>query len=180
MWCELTNYMDLKVIHNIIPFIIFNLFIYFLLLYLFLRQYISNYNDTEHTTTYDRLRSLVRNPASSFTLDDFTLASSSTERNLGVIFYRDMSFNSHVRLSSWAAFFYFCNIAKIRPIVSHVYAGCWTSGLDWTIVIPYHQAAPISPQRVYRWSRMQRHVLELEWEIIFTQLLWIGYLWNPG
>ena len=39
------------------------------------------------------------------TLDGITLASSSTVRNLGVIFDQDMSFNSHINQISRTAFF---------------------------------------------------------------------------
>ena len=52
------------------------------------------------------------------TVDGFTLASSSTVRNLGVIFDPDMSFNSHIKQLSRTAFFHLRNIAKIRPILS--------------------------------------------------------------
>ena len=52
------------------------------------------------------------------TLDGITLASSSTVRNLGVIFDQDLSFNSHIKQISRTAFFHLRNIAKIRHILS--------------------------------------------------------------
>ncbi|XP_071329025.1 uncharacterized protein [Trachinotus anak] len=51
------------------------------------------------------------------TLDDITLASSATVRNLGVIFDQDLSFTSHIKQVSRTAFFHLHNIAKIRPIL---------------------------------------------------------------
>ncbi len=48
------------------------------------------------------------------TLNDITLASSTTARNLGVIF----DLNTHIKQTSRTAFFHLCNIAKIRPILS--------------------------------------------------------------
>ena len=52
------------------------------------------------------------------TLDGFTLASSTTVKNLGVIFDQDLSFNSHIKQMSRTAFFHLRNIAKIRHILS--------------------------------------------------------------
>ena len=52
------------------------------------------------------------------TLDGITLASSTTVRNLGVIFVQDLSFNSHIKQISRTAFFHLHNIAKIRHILS--------------------------------------------------------------
>ena len=52
------------------------------------------------------------------TLDDITLASSTTVRNLGVIFDQDLSFNYHIKQTSMTAFFHLRNIAKIRHILS--------------------------------------------------------------
>ncbi len=52
------------------------------------------------------------------TLNDITLASSTTVRNLGVIFDQDLSFDSHIKQTSRTAFFHLRNIAKIRPILS--------------------------------------------------------------
>ena len=51
-------------------------------------------------------------------LDGITLASSTTVRNLGVIFDQDMSFNSHIKHISRTAFFHLCNITKIRHLLS--------------------------------------------------------------
>ncbi len=51
-------------------------------------------------------------------LNDITLASSTTARNLGVIFDQDLSFDSHIKQTSRTAFFHLRNIAKIRPILS--------------------------------------------------------------
>ena len=47
------------------------------------------------------------------TLDGITLASSTTVRNLGVIFDQDLSFNSHIKQTSRTAFFHLRNITKI-------------------------------------------------------------------
>ena len=52
------------------------------------------------------------------TLDGITLASSTTVRNLGVIFDQDLSFNSHIKQTSRTAFFHLRNITKIRCILS--------------------------------------------------------------
>ncbi|XP_074496841.1 uncharacterized protein LOC141770891 [Sebastes fasciatus] len=51
------------------------------------------------------------------TLDGIALASSTTVRNLGVVFHQDMSFNSHIKQTSRTAFFHLRNIAKIRHIL---------------------------------------------------------------
>ena len=55
---------------------------------------------------------------STATLDGITLASSTTVRNLGVIFDQDLSFNSHIKQTSRTAFFHLRNITKIRRILS--------------------------------------------------------------
>ena len=47
------------------------------------------------------------------TLDGITLTSSTTVRNLGVIFDEDMSFNSHIKQISRTAFFHLRNITNI-------------------------------------------------------------------
>ncbi|XP_067351072.1 uncharacterized protein [Channa argus] len=52
------------------------------------------------------------------TLDGISLASSTTARNLGVIFDQDLSFKSHIKQISRTAFFHLRNIAKIRSILS--------------------------------------------------------------
>uniref|UniRef100_A0A8P4G3E0 Reverse transcriptase domain-containing protein n=1 Tax=Dicentrarchus labrax TaxID=13489 RepID=A0A8P4G3E0_DICLA len=52
------------------------------------------------------------------TLDGTNLASSTTVRNLGVIFDQDLSFNSHIKQTSRTAFFHLRNITKIRHILS--------------------------------------------------------------
>lgn len=52
------------------------------------------------------------------TLDGISLASSSTVRNLGVIFDQNLSFDAHIKLVSRTAFFHLRNIAKIRNILS--------------------------------------------------------------
>ena len=52
------------------------------------------------------------------TLDGISLASSSTVRNLGVIFDQNLSFHAHIKLVSRTAFFHLRNIAKIRNILS--------------------------------------------------------------
>ncbi|XP_078025737.1 uncharacterized protein LOC144463844 [Epinephelus lanceolatus] len=51
-------------------------------------------------------------------LDGIALASTTTVRNLGVIFDQDLSFNSHLKQTSRTAFFHLRNIAKIRPILT--------------------------------------------------------------
>ena len=62
----------------------------------------------------------IRDSLSSNTvnLHSITLASSTTVRNLGVIFDQDLSLNSHVKQISRTAFFHLHNIAKIWYIVS--------------------------------------------------------------
>ncbi len=62
----------------------------------------------------------LRNTSSNdiVTLDDITLASSTTVRNLGIIFDQDLSFNSHIQQISRTAFFHLRKIAKIRSILS--------------------------------------------------------------
>ncbi|KAM7366739.1 hypothetical protein PAMP_014689 [Pampus punctatissimus] len=50
-------------------------------------------------------------------LDGITLASSSTVKNLGVVFDQDLSFNDHIKQISRTAFFHLRNIAKIRRII---------------------------------------------------------------
>lgn len=62
------------------------------------------------------LRNALSNNIAS--LDGITLSSSTTVRNLGVIFDQDLSFNSHIKLISRTAFFHLRNIAKIRHILS--------------------------------------------------------------
>ncbi|XP_072234405.1 uncharacterized protein [Leuresthes tenuis] len=52
------------------------------------------------------------------TLDGISLASSSTVRNLGVIFDQNLSFDAHIKLVSRTAFFHLRNIAKISNILS--------------------------------------------------------------
>ncbi|XP_075329020.1 uncharacterized protein LOC142388045 [Odontesthes bonariensis] len=52
------------------------------------------------------------------TLDGISLASSSTVRNLGVIFDQNLSFDSHIKQVSRTAFFHLHNIVKIRNILS--------------------------------------------------------------
>ena len=46
------------------------------------------------------------------------MASSTTVRNLGVIFDQDLSLNSHIKQTSRTAFFHLRNITKIRHILS--------------------------------------------------------------
>uniref|UniRef100_A0A3Q3JNC3 Reverse transcriptase domain-containing protein n=1 Tax=Monopterus albus TaxID=43700 RepID=A0A3Q3JNC3_MONAL len=64
----------------------------------------------------ENLRNLLSNHI--VTLDDIALASSTTVRNLGVIFDQNMSFKSHINQVSRSAFFHLRNIAKIRSILS--------------------------------------------------------------
>ena len=69
-------------------------------------------------------------------LDGMALASSTTVRNLGVIFDQEVAFNSHVKQLSRTAFFHLGNIVKIWHILSqqdaekqvHAFA---TSRLDY-------------------------------------------------
>ena len=51
-------------------------------------------------------------------LDGITLSSSTTARNLGVIFDQDLSFIPHITQVSRTAFFHLHNIAQIRSILS--------------------------------------------------------------
>ena len=51
-------------------------------------------------------------------LDGITLASSTTVKNLGVIFDEDMSFKCHIKQVTRTAFFHLRNIVKIRNILS--------------------------------------------------------------
>ena len=51
-------------------------------------------------------------------LDGITLASSTSIRNLDVIFDQELSFNSHIKQISTTAFFQLCNIVKIWHIKS--------------------------------------------------------------
>ncbi|MEJ4599689.1 hypothetical protein SJ928_14005 [Enterococcus faecium] len=51
-------------------------------------------------------------------IDHITLASTSTVRNLGVIFDEDLSLNSHVKQVTKSAFFHLRNIRKIRNILT--------------------------------------------------------------
>ncbi len=62
----------------------------------------------------------LKNPTSNnlehcLTLDGCSLDSSSSVRNLGVLFDSNLSFDSHI---SKAAFFHFKNISKLRPLLS--------------------------------------------------------------
>ena len=52
------------------------------------------------------------------TLDGIPLASSSTVRNLGVVFDQNLLFDAHIKQVSRTAFFHLRNIAKIRNILS--------------------------------------------------------------
>ena len=60
----------------------------------------------------------LRDSMSTATLDGITLASSTTVRNLGVIFDQDLSLNSHIKQTSRTAFFHLRNITKTRRILS--------------------------------------------------------------
>ncbi len=62
------------------------------------------------------LRSTLPNDI--ITVNDITLASSTTVRNLRVIFDQDLSFDSHSKQTSWPAFFHLCNFEKTRPVLS--------------------------------------------------------------
>ncbi len=52
------------------------------------------------------------------TLDDCSLNSSSSVRNLGVIFDSNLSFDSHISSICKTEFFHLKNISKLRPILS--------------------------------------------------------------
>ncbi len=52
------------------------------------------------------------------TLDGCSLDSSSSVRNLGVLFDSNLSFDSHVSSICKTAFFHLKNISKLRPMVS--------------------------------------------------------------
>uniref|UniRef100_A0A672G2J3 Reverse transcriptase domain-containing protein n=1 Tax=Salarias fasciatus TaxID=181472 RepID=A0A672G2J3_SALFA len=51
------------------------------------------------------------------TLDNVSVSSSSTVRNLGVLFDQDISFKAHINLACKTAYFHLRNIAKIRNIL---------------------------------------------------------------
>ena len=52
------------------------------------------------------------------TLDGISLVSSTTVRNLGVIFDPNLSFEAHIKQVVYTAFFHLRNIVKIRNILS--------------------------------------------------------------
>ncbi|XP_034541124.1 uncharacterized protein LOC117814108, partial [Notolabrus celidotus] len=52
------------------------------------------------------------------TLDGISLASSTSARNLGVLFDQDLSFNSQIQQISRSAYFHLRNISKIRHFLS--------------------------------------------------------------
>ncbi|XP_057690967.1 uncharacterized protein LOC130915167, partial [Corythoichthys intestinalis] len=52
------------------------------------------------------------------TLDNVSVASSATVKNLGVLFDPDLSFKAHIKQTCRTAFFHLRNIAKIRNILS--------------------------------------------------------------
>lgn len=52
------------------------------------------------------------------TLDNINISSSSTVRNLGVIFDQDLSFKAHIKQACKTAYFHLRNIAKIRHLLS--------------------------------------------------------------
>ncbi len=54
----------------------------------------------------------------SLTLDGCSLDSSSSVRNLGVLFDSNLSFDSHVSSICKTAFFFLKNISKLRPLLS--------------------------------------------------------------
>ncbi len=53
-----------------------------------------------------------------FTLDGCSVNSSSSVRNLGVLFNSNLSFDSHVSSICKTAFFHLKNISKLRPMLS--------------------------------------------------------------
>ncbi len=52
------------------------------------------------------------------TLDGYSLDSSSSVRNLGVLFDSNLSFDSHISSICKTAFFHLKNISKLRPMLS--------------------------------------------------------------
>ena len=64
----------------------------------------------------EHLRNKLTNDVA--TLNGIALASSSSVKNLGVVFDQDMSFISHIKQTSRSAYFHLRNIAKIRHILS--------------------------------------------------------------
>ena len=62
----------------------------------------------------------IRNkmPDISLHLDGVSVASSAVIKNLGIIFYPELSFVTHIKSTSRIAFFHLRNIAKIRKILS--------------------------------------------------------------
>ena len=54
------------------------------------------------------------------TLDGISLASSSTVRNLGVIFDQNLSFDAYIKQVSRTAFFHLRNIVKIKILLNRI------------------------------------------------------------
>ncbi len=76
--------------------------------------------------------------------DNIILASSTTVRNLGVIFDQDLFFYSHIKEISRTAFFHIRNMQKLGLVFLRKMQRNWSMHLlppDWTIVTPYYQAA---------------------------------------
>ena len=128
------------------------------------------------------------------TLDDIDLNSSSTVRNLGVLFDQDLSFKAHMNQTCRSAFFHLRNISRIRNLLSKsdaekvihafvtsridycnsVLAGCPKSSLK-TLQLVQNTAA-----RILTGTKRQEHItpvlsslhwLPVEYRIKFKVLL---------
>lgn len=53
------------------------------------------------------------------TLDDISLTSGNTVRNLGVVFVQDLSFDSDIKQIPRCAFFHLCSVTKTRHFLPH-------------------------------------------------------------
>ncbi len=60
----------------------------------------------------------IKNLEHCLTLDGCSLDSSSSVRNIGVLFDSNLSFDSHISSICKTAFFHLKNISKLRPILS--------------------------------------------------------------
>ncbi len=104
------------------------------------------------------------------TLDGCSLDSSSSVRNLGVLFDSNLSFDSQVSSICKTAFFHLKNISKLRPNVSTSNAemlnnAFMTSRLDYcNALLGVFFASLIN----YRWSKMQQLEFLLEPESMTT------------
>ncbi len=99
------------------------------------------------------------------TLDGCSVNSSSSVRNLGVLFNRNLSFDSHVSSICKTAFFHLKNISKLRPMLSMSNAeilihAFMTSRLDYCNALLGGCSARLINN--YRWFKMQQLEFLLE------------------